>query len=166
MVHLTTVGSHHVNGVAVLHSELVKRQLMQSSMIWPALQVRRNVTNGVTPRRWLKSCNQPLGEVLDNVGPEWVTNMDILRKLEDQQDDSNLLEKIAETKLIGKHKLNSYINNNLGVLVDPSSMFDVHVKRIHEYKRQHLKRSLEVVIQYLRIKNGAQLCSQNRNLWW
>ena len=109
----------------------------------------------MTPRRWLKSCNQPLAEVLDDaVGPEWVTNMDILRKLEEQQDDSNLLEKIAETKLIGKHKLASYINNNLGVLVDPSSMFDVHVKRIHEYKRQHLK-ALEVVIQYLRIKNGA-----------
>ena len=65
-----------------------------------------NVTNGVTPRRWLKSCNQPLVEVLDSaVGPEWVTNMDVLRKLEDQQDDSNLLEKIAETKLIGKHRL-------------------------------------------------------------
>ena len=154
MAHLATVGSHHVNGVAVLHSELVKSQLMPEFYdLWP--HKFENVTNGVTPRRWLKSCNQPLAEVLDNaVGPEWVTNMDVLRKLEDQQDDSNLLEKIAETKLIGKHKLASYINNNLGVLVDPSSMFDVHVKRIHEYKRQHLK-ALEVVIQYLRIKNGA-----------
>ena len=112
--------------------------------LWP--HKFENVTNGVTPRRWLKSCNQPLAEVLDNaVGPEWVTNMDILRKLEDQQDDSNLLEKIAETKLIGKHKLASYINNNLGVLVDPSSMFDVHVKRIHEYKRQHLKKLLRLL---------------------
>ena len=154
MAHLATVGSHHVNGVAVLHSELVKSQLMPEFYdLWP--HKFENVTNGVTPRRWLKSCNQPLSEVLDNaVGPDWVTNMDSLRKLEDLQDDSNVLEQIAETKLIGKHKLASYINKHLGVVVDPSSMFDVHVKRIHEYKRQHLK-ALEVIIQYLRIKNGG-----------
>ena len=153
MAHLATVGSHHVNGVAALHSELVKTQLMpEFSDLWP--HKFTNVTNGVTPRRWIASCNPALSEVLDEyVGNEWITNMDSLKSLETQS-DSRLLEKLGETKLIGKHHLATYIFNHLGISVDPSSMFDVQVKRIHEYKRQHLM-ALWVVSQYLRIKNGG-----------
>ena len=150
MAHLATVGSHHVNGVAALHSELVKSQLMPEFYdLWP--HKFTNVTNGVTPRRWVSPMIKDLLE--DYVGPDWITNMDSLKKLEEKQYDVELLEKIGETKLLGKHNLAVYIQDTLGVQVDPSSMFDVHVKRIHEYKRQHL-RALEVVVQYLRIKNG------------
>ena len=153
MAHLATVGSHHVNGVAALHSELVKSQLMPEFYdLWP--HKFTNVTNGVTPRRWVASCNPALSEVLDEyAGEDWITNMESLTKLETQS-DSRLLEKLGETKLIGKHHLATYIFNHLGISVDPSSMFDVQVKRIHEYKRQHLM-ALWVVSQYLRIKNGG-----------
>ena len=151
MAHLATVGSHHVNGVAALHSDLIKKQLMPEFYdLWP--HKFTNVTNGVTPRRWLASCNSNLATVLtEAVGSDWVTNMDLLNQLD--VNDKGLLDKFAETKIIGKHHLATYIFNNLGICVDPSSMFDVHVKRIHEYKRQHLL-ALQVVAQYLRIKNG------------
>ena len=153
MAHLATVGSHHVNGVAELHSDLVKTQLMPDFYdLWP--NKFTNVTNGVTPRRWLANSNTPLAKVLDEyVGSDWVTNMDSLNKLEDKQYDPELNEKIGETKLLGKHKLAVYIQDELGITVDPSSLFDVQVKRIHEYKRQHLM-ALWVISQYLRIKNG------------
>ncbi len=153
MAHLATVGSHHVNGVAELHSELIKTKLMPEFYdLWP--HKFTNVTNGVTPRRWLASCNPALTEVLDEyVGPDWLTNMDKLRQLEDYQNDSSLLEKVAEAKILGKHRLAECIASSCGILVDPSSKFDVLVKRIHEYKRQHLL-ALQVVHQYLRIKSG------------
>ena len=153
MAHLATVGSHHVNGVAELHSDLVKTQLMPEFYdLWP--NKFTNVTNGVTPRRWLANSNTPLAKVLDEyVGSDWVTNMDSLKKLEDKQYDPKLNEKIGETKLLGKHNLAVYIQDELGITVDPSSLFDVQVKRIHEYKRQHLM-ALWVISQYLRIKNG------------
>ena len=152
MAHLATVGSHHINGVAALHSELVKTQLMPEFYdLWP--HKFTNVTNGVTPRRWIASCNPPLTSVLDEyVGEDWITNMDSLKNLESKC-DAGLLEKLGETKLIGKHHLATYIFDNLGISVDPSSMFDVQVKRIHEYKRQHLL-ALWIIAQYLRIKNG------------
>ena len=96
-----------------------------------------------------------MAEVLDEyVGSDWITNMELLSSLEKYQDDTNVLDKISETKLLGKHKLAVYIFDTLGISVDPMSMFDVQVKRIHEYKRQHLL-ALQVIIQYLRIKNGT-----------
>ena len=153
MAHLATVGSHHVNGVAALHSELVKTQLMPEFYdLWP--HKFTNVTNGVTPRRWVASCNPPLASIFDEyAGEDWITSMDSLKILEDKQNDSSLLQKLGEAKLIGKHNLATYIFDNLGISVDPNSIFDVQVKRIHEYKRQHLM-ALWVVSQYLRIKNG------------
>ncbi len=159
MAHLATIGSHHVNGVAALHSELVKTQLMPEFYdLWP--HKFTNVTNGVTPRRWVASCNTALSEVLnDYVGSDWVTNMDSLKKLEEKQYDPILNEKIGETKLLGKHHLATYIFDHLGISVDPSSMFDVQVKRIHEYKRQHLL-ALWIIHQYLRIKNGVDVVSR------
>ena len=155
MAHLATVGSHHVNGVAALHSELVKTQLMPEFYdLWP--HKFTNVTNGVTPRRWIASCNPSLTQVFEQyVGSDWITNMESLRKLEDSKYDPDLLEKIGEAKVIGKHTLATYIFNTLGIAVDPCSIFDVQVKRIHEYKRQHLL-ALWIVAQYLRIKNGEE----------
>ena len=158
MAHLATVGSHHVNGVAALHSELVKTQLMPEFYdLWP--HKFTNVTNGVTPRRWVASCNPALAEVLDFYCPEWVTNMESLKDLERSSHDTTLLDKLGESKIVGKHNLANYIFNNLGISVDPSSMFDVQVKRIHEYKRQHLL-ALWIIHQYLRIKNGHNVVSR------
>ena len=152
MANLATIGSHHVNGVAALHSELVKTQLMPEFYdLWP--HKFTNVTNGVTPRRWIASANPALTEVLDDaVGTSWIRDMDSLKLLENKFDPT-ITEKLKESKVIGKHNLANYIFNTLGISVDPSSMFDVQVKRIHEYKRQHLL-ALQIIVQYLRIKNG------------
>ena len=152
MAHLATVGSHHINGVAALHSYLITKNLMPEFYdLWP--HKFTNVTNGVTPRRWLADSNPALAEVLtDCVGDGWATDMTRLGDLEKFADDPIVLEKIGATKLIGKHKLAQYIQKTLGISVDPSSMFDVQVKRIHEYKRQHLL-ALWIVSRYLYIKN-------------
>ncbi len=155
MANLATIGSHHVNGVAELHSELVKTQLMpEFNDLWP--HKFTNVTNGVTPRRWVASCNTCLVEVLDEYTPGWITDGEKLKHLEHHIDDPDVIEKFAEAKVIGKHRLATYIHDELGISVDPASMFDVQVKRIHEYKRQHLL-ALWVVSQYLRIKNGQEV---------
>ena len=134
-MHLATVGSHHINGVAALHSDLITKNLMPEFYDLCSHKFT-NVTNGVTPRRWLADSNPALAEVLtDYVGDGWVTDMTRLGDLEKFADDPIVLEKIGATKLIGKHKLAQYIQKTLGISVDPSSMFDVQVKRIHEYKR-------------------------------
>ena len=145
MAHLATVGSHHVNGVAELHSELVKTQLMPEFYdLWP--HKFTNVTNGVTPRRWIASANPALTEVLDEaVGTSWIRDMDSLKLLENKFDPL-ITEKLKEAKVIGKHNLANYIFNTLGISVDPSSLFDVQVKRIHEYKRHHLL-ALQIIAQ-------------------
>ncbi len=153
MAHLATIGAHHVNGVAALHSDLIKRQLLpEFAELWP--EKFTNVTNGVTPRRWVALANPELSKLLDKeIGPNWITNMDLLLELEKKENDSNFLDLFASAKLSGKRKLAGYIHKQTGVLVDPSSLFDVQVKRIHQYKRQHLN-ALQVIAQYLRIKNG------------
>jgi starch phosphorylase len=153
MAHLATIGAHHVNGVAALHSDLIKRQLLpEFAELWP--EKFTNVTNGVTPRRWVALANPELSKLLDKeIGPNWITNMDLLLELEKKENDSNFLDLFASAKLSGKRKLAGYIHRQTGVLVDPSSLFDVQVKRIHQYKRQHLN-ALQVIAQYLRIKNG------------
>ncbi len=153
MAHLATIGAHHVNGVAALHSDLIKRQLLpEFANLFP--EKFTNVTNGVTPRRWVALANPELSNLLDQkVGPNWITNMELLTNLESLEEDTSFLESFAATKLSGKRKLAGFIHRQTGVLVDPSSMFDVQVKRIHQYKRQHLN-ALQVITQYLRIKNG------------
>ncbi|MFQ6538592.1 MULTISPECIES: glycogen/starch/alpha-glucan phosphorylase [Aphanothece] len=153
MAHLATVASHHVNGVAALHSELVKTQLFpEFADLWP--EKFTNVTNGVTPRRWVALANPQLSGLLDEViGDRWVQDLSQLRQLENYVDDTSFLERWGATKLAVKNQLSHYIHRHTGVLVDPASLFDVQVKRIHEYKRQHLN-ALQVIAQYLRIKNG------------
>ena len=153
MANLATVASHHVNGVAALHSELVKTELFpEFAALWP--EKFTNVTNGVTPRRWVALANPQLSALLnESIGEGWINRLDELRKLEQYVDDTGFLERWEATKLAVKCKLSQYIHSHTGVLVDPASLFDVQVKRIHEYKRQHLN-ALQVVAQYLRIKNG------------
>jgi starch phosphorylase len=153
MAHLATVASHHVNGVAALHSALVRTDLFpEFAALWP--EKFTNVTNGVTPRRWVALANPKLAQLLrETIGDGWVRDLDQLRQLEQFADDSAFLERWGEMKLAVKRHLTSYIHRHTGVLVDPASLFDIQVKRIHEYKRQHLN-ALQVVAQYLRIKNG------------
>jgi starch phosphorylase len=153
MANLAVVGSHHVNGVAALHSELVKTDLFpEFAALWP--EKFTNVTNGVTPRRWVALANPKLSALLDDtIGDGWVQDLDQLRQLEAHADDQGFLERWGQTKLAVKRQFSHYIHRHTGVLVDPTSLFDVQVKRIHEYKRQHLN-ALQVIAQYLRIKNG------------
>ena len=153
MANLATVASHHVNGVAALHSQLVTTELFPDfARFWP--EKFTNVTNGVTPRRWMALANPRLSELLnETIGAGWVRDLSQLKQLEGFVDDSAFLERWDATKLAVKTQLSHYIHRHNGVLVDPASLFDVQVKRIHEYKRQHLN-ALQVVAQYLRIKHG------------
>jgi starch phosphorylase len=153
MANLATVASHHVNGVAALHSQLVTTDLFPDfATFWP--EKFTNVTNGVTPRRWMALSNPQLSDLLNEaIGEGWVRDLSQLKRLEGLVDDSAFLERWDATKLAVKTQLSHYIHRHNGVLVDPTSLFDVQVKRIHEYKRQHLN-ALQVVAQYLRIKHG------------
>ncbi len=153
MANLATVASHHVNGVAALHSDLVKRDLFpEFAALWP--EKFTNVTNGVTPRRWLALANPRLTALLnESIGDGWINDLRQLERLQPLAEDNAFLERWQATKLAVKKDLSLYIHTHTGVLVDPASLFDVQVKRIHEYKRQHLN-ALQVIAQYLRIKNG------------
>jgi starch phosphorylase len=153
MANLATVASHHVNGVAALHSDLVKRDLFpEFAALWP--EKFTNVTNGVTPRRWLALANPRLTALLnESIGDGWIRDLRQLERLQPLAEDTSFLERWQATKLAVKKDLSLYIHTHTGVLVDPSSLFDVQVKRIHEYKRQHLN-ALQVIAQYLRIKKG------------
>ena len=153
MANLATVASHHVNGVAALHSDLVKRDLFpEFAALWP--EKFTNVTNGVTPRRWLALANPRLTALLnESIGDGWIHDLRQLERLQPLAEDNAFLERWQATKLAVKKDLSLYIHTHTGVLVDPASLFDIQVKRIHEYKRQHLN-ALQVIAQYLRIKNG------------
>jgi len=153
MAHLAALGSHHINGVAALHSDLVKRDLFPDfAAIWP--EKFTNVTNGVTPRRWLALANQPLAALLaEQLGENWPVQPHRWSELEGRVGDPEFLERWASCKLTAKRQLSALIADRHQLLVDPTSLFDVQVKRIHEYKRQHLN-ALQVVARYLRIKKG------------
>ncbi|MFN9619085.1 MAG: glycogen/starch/alpha-glucan phosphorylase [Synechococcaceae cyanobacterium] len=153
MAHLATVAAHHVNGVAALHSRLVQTDLMpEFARLFP--ERFTNVTNGVTPRRWLALANPALNQLLEQqLGQGWPGRADALAGLEPLANDPGFLEQWAACKLESKRRLAAIIHHQSELLVDPTSLFDVQVKRIHEYKRQHLN-ALQVIVQYLRIKQG------------
>ena len=153
MAHLATVASHHVNGVAELHSGLVRTSLMPAfAALWP--EKFTNVTNGVTPRRWLALANPPLHDLLSRcLGPDWPVQAERWPELEGFLHDASFLERWGACRLEAKRRLAQRIAAVTHVVVDPLSLFDVQVKRIHEYKRQHLN-ALQVIARYLRIKNG------------
>ena len=156
MAHLAVVGSHHTNGVADLHSRLLKDQVLSDfADLWPDRFT--NVTNGVTPRRWMALANPGLADLLDEaIGSGWRRNLEALQDLEPMRDDAAFLQRWQQIRAENRQRLANHIHAQLGVVVDPGSLFDVQVKRIHEYKRQHLA-ALEVVQRYLRLKNGEDL---------
>ena len=156
MAYLACVGSHKVNGVAELHTQLIKQELFHDFYeMWPEKFV--NITNGVTPRRWLAVSNPEQSALMTSkIGDGWIGDLDELRRLEVLADDSAFRAQWRKVQYDGKVRLSNYILKDTGVTVDPASMFDAQVKRIHEYKRQHLN-VLHILTLYHRLKNNPNL---------
>ena len=156
MAHLAIVGSHTVNGVAALHSKILKDKLFHDfDIIFPGKII--NVTNGVTPRRWVLQANPVLSELItQTIGPAWITDLDQLKKLVPHADNPQFLEKWRQVKYENKKRLVKYIKRKVDIDVSPDSLFDVHVKRIHEYKRQLLN-ILNVITLYNRLKKDPAM---------
>ena len=155
MANLASVGSHCINGVAELHSNLLKKFVMRDfAEMWP--QKFCNVTNGVTPRRFVALSNPPLAQLLtDRLGDDWLHDLNLLRELEKFADDSEFQEQWREVKQTAKSRLKGLIEQRCGITVDPESLFDIQAKRIHEYKRQHLN-VLHIITLYLDLKRNPQ----------
>jgi len=156
MAHLAIVGSCSVNGVAKLHSELLKNEVLRDfAEYWPAKF--NNKTNGITPRRWLLNANPCLARLItDVIGDQWITDLDELRRLEPFVDDAGFRERFRAAKLHNKQLLAAYIEREVGMRVSPDSLFDVQVKRLHEYKRQLLL-LLYIITLYNRLKRDPGL---------
>ena len=152
MANLAVVGSSAVNGVAELHSELVKTTILKDFHdLWP--EKFHNVTNGVTPRRFIAVSNPRLARLITETcgSDRWLRDLDCLRELEPHADDAALKEQWRTVKTAAKRSLAAWLAKHTGVRVDPETLFDVQAKRFHEYKRQHLN-LLHIVTLYHRIK--------------
>lgn len=147
MANLCIVASHKVNGVSKLHSDLLVETIFADFVkIYPNKFC--NKTNGVTPRRWLANCNRGLAKLIDDsIGPDWRTNLDKLSNLKDFIADNAFTETFAAVKSNNKKRLADYVKEKTGILIDHESFYDVHVKRMHEYKRQLLN-LLHIVTRY------------------
>jgi starch phosphorylase len=156
MAHLACVGSKHINGVAELHTQLLKTELLRDFHdMWPDKFI--NVTNGVTPRRWLAVSNPEQSKLMTSkIGDSWISNLEQLRQLETYAEDSAFRAEWRKVQYDVKARLAQYILEDTGFSVDPNSMFDTQVKRIHEYKRQHLN-VLYILTLYLRLKKDPAL---------
>jgi starch phosphorylase len=156
MANLACVGSHAINGVAALHTELLKKDgLRDFYELWP--EKFNNKTNGVTPRRFLLLSNPRLSRlIIQKIGDRWIKNLDELRKLEKFADDYEFQKAWCQVKRDNKRDLSALIEQRTGTVLDPDSMFDIQAKRIHEYKRQHLN-VLHVITLYQRIKQNPRI---------
>jgi starch phosphorylase len=161
MAHLACVGSHAINGVARLHSELLKQDVLSDfHAMWP--EKFSNETNGVTPRRWIALANPRLTRFLSRViGDEWVRDLSLLRGIEPHAEDAAFRREWRFIKRAIKEDFAGHVRRSTGVAIDPESLFDVQVKRIHEYKRQHLN-VLHIVALYHRIKSDPDADIQPR----
>ncbi|VDN10635.1 unnamed protein product [Dibothriocephalus latus] len=154
--YLCIIGSHAVNGVSAVHTEIIKRDTFRPFYeLWP--ERFQNKTNGITPRRWLLLCNPSLSdEIMEFLGNDkWITHLDELKRLRDFADDKAVLHRLLRVKRENKQKFAQYMKQRYGVDLDVSTMFDIQVKRIHEYKRQLLN-CLYMITQYNRIKANPQ----------
>ncbi|KAG5884086.1 hypothetical protein JTB14_027769 [Gonioctena quinquepunctata] len=153
MAHLSIVGSHAVNGVARIHSEIIKSDLFKDFYeLTP--EKFQNKTNGITPRRWLLLCNPGLSDLIsDKIGEDWTVHLDQLQKLKKWAKDPNFQRAVMKVKQENKLRLSQLLEKDYGVKINPSSMFDIQVKRIHEYKRQLLN-CLHIITLYNRIKKN------------
>ena len=154
MAHLAIVGSHKVNGVAAIHTQLMKETIFADfHRLWPDQIV--NMTNGITPRRWLNQANPGLSKLITSrIGKTWPKDLDQLKRLTVLADDPDFRAEFAQVKRANKVRLAKMIQERLNIEVNPDALFDVQIKRIHEYKRQLLN-VLHVITLYNRIRNGA-----------
>jgi len=152
MANLGIVGSHSVNGVAALHTEILKTRVFKDFYeIWP--EKFNNMTNGISQRTWLKLCNPELAQLIsDEIGDQWVTNLSELKKLIRVAENKSFQKKWAAIKHTDKIRLTGYIREKLCLELDPDSLFDCQIKRFHEYKRQLLN-VMHVITLYLRLKH-------------
>jgi glycogen phosphorylase len=162
MANLATVGSHAVNGVAALHSTLLRQTVLRDfAELWP--ERFHNITNGVTLRRFVILSNPGLTQLLnETVGEGWVTDLTRLKALEACADDATFQEHWRRVKRLNKEALTHRIRSRTGVVVDPDSLFDIQVKRIHEYKRQHLN-VLHIITLYQRLRQNPGLAIAPRS---
>ncbi|MGI4790684.1 MAG: glycogen/starch/alpha-glucan phosphorylase [Janthinobacterium lividum] len=154
MAHLAIVGSHSVNGVSALHSELIKSSLVPDFyQLWP--EKFNNKTNGVTPRRWLLKANPGLASLItETIGDGWITDLEKLHGLEPFAEDASFQTEFNKIKSANKTDLAAFIQETQGITLNPDSLFDVQVKRIHEYKRQLLS-VMHVIHEYLSLIQGG-----------
>jgi len=163
MAHLAIVGSHAVNGVARLHTELMKSTIFADFHRMDPDKII-NMTNGITPRRWLNQANPGLSALISSrIGKGWITDLDELKKLRPFAQDSKFCKEFHEVKHANKLKLAALIHHELGITVNPNSLFDVQIKRIHEYKRQLLN-VLHVITLYNRIRMGTHALTAPRTI--
>jgi len=163
MAHLAIVGSHKVNGVAALHTELLKHQMFSDfNEFYPDKFI--NITNGITPRLWLNQSNPLLTELIsEQIGKGWLTHLERLRELIPLADDPVFREKFRQVKLANKKMLADNIASHLELQIDPESLFDVQIKRIHEYKRQLLN-VLHIVTRYNRLRENNDMSMVKRTV--
>ena len=161
MANLACAGSHTINGVAELHTRLLQQYTLNDFYeLYP--QKFLNITNGVTPRRWLALCNRNLAALIaGRIGMDWVSDLEELRKLEAFVEDEEFRAQWWQVKQEKKREQLAFIQQRTGVVVDPESLFDVQVKRIHEYKRQHLN-ILHIITLYQRIRENPAIDIQPR----
>lgn len=154
MAHLAIVGSHKVNGVAAIHTQLMKETIFADfHRLWPEKIV--NVTNGITPRRWLNQANPGLSKLISKwIGKEWLKDLDQLQRLSGLAEDTTFRTDFAKVKRANKVRLAKLMEQRLPVKINPDSLFDVQIKRIHEYKRQLLN-VLHIITLYNRIRAGG-----------
>ncbi len=158
MAHLAIVGSHSVNGVAALHTQLLKDRIFKDfNSFYPGKF--NSKTNGITPRRWLLEANRELAELINSrIGPGWEVDLDRLHELEPLVEDSEFCSQFMQIKYNNKKRLADYITLSTGIVVSPETMFDVQVKRIHEYKRQLLNALYVIYLYQKMIKDpGAEI---------
>ena len=151
MANLAVIAGHSVNGVSKLHSEILKESVF-SDFYKVTPEKFKNVTNGIAHRRWLNQSNPGLSNlILDLIGDKFITDASALQGLMKYKDDESVLKQLAKIKKANKVKMAEYIQANNGIIVDPDSIFDVQVKRLHEYKRQHLN-AIHILSTYLWLK--------------
>jgi starch phosphorylase len=165
MAHLAIVGSHSTNGVAAIHTELLRKTTVKDlAEVFP--ERFNNKTNGVTPRRWLRLANPALSSVIiDAIGDGWITDLSQLNRLRPFAADRNLHESFFRAKRAAKAQFSNWLRRYSGQIVDPETIFDCHVKRIHEYKRQMLN-ALRIVVFYNRLRENPQLETRPRTFFF